>query len=290
MKRISLILIVLSLIISLSGCFKKDLMEGIKVYTTIYPIEYITKYLYEEHALIYTIYPNDVDVFNYQLTDKQLTDFSLGDLFIYNGLSKERDYAIEMLNKNRNLKIIDAAMNMEYSYGIEEVWIDPSNFLMLAQNIKTGFEQYIVNPYLKNEINNNYEGLKIKLSELDAELNLVSKNAKDKYLVVSDNIWLFLEKYDFNIISLEEEDLTPRKIADVKKLAETKQISYIFTKGEKNLNKTITDLVKEYELTIEPLRTATNLTEEDRLERRDFVDLMKENIDLIKKELYENRQ
>ena len=35
---------------------------------------------------------------------------------------------------------------------------------MMTQNIKKGFEEYITNPYLKNEISKNYELLKIDIS------------------------------------------------------------------------------------------------------------------------------
>ena len=53
---------------------------------------------------------------------------------------------------------------MKYTYEIEELWLDPANFLMLAQNIRDGLNEYISNHYLKTEIDNNYEDLKLKLS------------------------------------------------------------------------------------------------------------------------------
>ena len=61
---------------------------------------------------------------------------------------------------NKNLKILDTTLSMEYTNGIEELWLDPSNFLMMAQNIKKGFKEYISNYYLNNDINQNYEKLK----------------------------------------------------------------------------------------------------------------------------------
>jgi zinc transport system substrate-binding protein len=288
MKRLFLGFIVLLMSFSISGCFKKDTMENIDIQTTVYPIEYITSMLYEDNAKIYSIYPDDIDVNQYNLTDKQLTDYSKSGLFIYNGLSKEKNYAIKMLNKNKKLKIIDAAMAIEYEYGNEELWLDPSNFLMLAQNIKNGFKEYITNPYLKNEIDDNYEDLKIKISEVDADLKLVAENAGNKTIVVANDVFLFLEKYGYNVISLEDNDnLTDKKIADVKALINSGTIKYVFTKPNEEVNKTIQGLIDTYKISTLELNTANNLTDDEREEKVDFIQIMNNNIDLLKRELYQ---
>ena len=59
MKKI--ILLLLS-ILCLTGCFKRDTMEGIDIYTTIYPITFITEKLYGEYSNIESIYPNGVNI------------------------------------------------------------------------------------------------------------------------------------------------------------------------------------------------------------------------------------
>ena len=144
--------IVLSIVLLCTGCFKRDSMEDITIYTSVYPIEYITTRLYGDNAEISSIYPNGIIVDKYTLTEKQLDDYSKADLFIFNGLSSEKDYIKPMFSKNKNLKIIDATSSIEYENKMEEIWLDPSNFLMIAQNIKLGFDEYITNQYLLNEI------------------------------------------------------------------------------------------------------------------------------------------
>ena len=100
----------------LTGCTSTASMEDIKIKTTSYPIEYITNVLYNEHAeAIGSIYPDDVDINDYKLTNKQIKDFSNNNMFIYNGESNEPDYAIELLNTNKHIMIIDAAKGMEYT-------------------------------------------------------------------------------------------------------------------------------------------------------------------------------
>ena len=109
------------IILSLSGCFKRDNMEDITIYTTIYPLNYITDYLYGDNAKIYSVYPSGVDVTTYELTNKQIEDYSNNDLFVFNSLDRDRDYAVKMINKNKNLKIIDVALGMETINSIEEL-------------------------------------------------------------------------------------------------------------------------------------------------------------------------
>ena len=171
MKRKLTYLIIAFILIVTTGCsIRRDTMENINIYTTAYPIEYITNYLYGTHSNINSIYPRGVINKNYQLTDIEIKNFSKGDLFIFDGLSKEQGYINTMLKNNRNLKIIDATKTIYYQYGEKEIWLNPSNILMTAKNIKDGLDEYISNKYLKNNIATNYEELKLTISKLEAKI------------------------------------------------------------------------------------------------------------------------
>lgn len=287
MKK-KLLLLISTSCLMLTGCIKNISMENIKIKTTSYPIEYITTSLYGEHAYtIGSIYPDDVDINNYNLTTKQIKDFSNNDLFIYNGASKEPDYAIELLNTNKNIKIIDAAKGMDYSNDIEELWLDPFNFLMLAQNVKTGFYEYITDPYLKEDIQNNYNELNIKLSELDVDFKTSIENAVNKTIVVSNDLFKYLEKYGFTVISLEENgNLNAKIISDAKKLIKDGTIEYIFMKNGEEQNSTIKNIIKDTNVKTETIHTLSNLTEQERDSNKDYLSIMKENIEKLRKELY----
>ena len=172
MKKLTILTLLTIIVINLTGCLKIDSLEDIDIYTTVYPIEYITRCLYGKHSNVYSIYPDGINVDEYSLTDKQIKDYSKASLFIYNGIGKEKEYVIPMFNHNKNIKIIDTTLTLDYENDIAELWLDPSNFLMLAQNIRTGFKEYINNHYLKNEIDENYEQLKLDVSNLDAKLKI----------------------------------------------------------------------------------------------------------------------
>ena len=120
----------------LSGCFKEDVLSNDNVYTTIYPIKYLTDVLYGDTKTIASIYPNGANVSKYELTKKQKEVYSLGSLFVYNGITTEKELAREFLKKNKNILLIDASYNLKYDTDIEELWLSPNNYLMLAKNIK----------------------------------------------------------------------------------------------------------------------------------------------------------
>jgi len=286
MKKVLSLFLIMGCLLT-TGCIKRDSLEDIDIYTTIYPIEYITNRLYGEHSNVFSIYPDGVEVKDYTLTDKQIKDYSKSKMIIFNGLSNEKDYVISMYKHNNNIKIIDTTLSMEYTHSYEELWLDPLNFLMMTQNIRTGFRQYINNHYLKNEIDENYEELKIEISNLDAKIKLMVENASDKTIVVSSDLFKFLEKYNLNVISLEEnETLNDKTKAEVASLIKDKKISYIFLKQGEVANDTILALTKDTNIEFIYLHTLDNLTEEERSTDKDYISIMNENIELLKQEVY----
>lgn len=285
MKK-TIILLILSSIF-LTGCIKRDTLEDIDIYTTIYPIEYITDRLYGSHSNIYSIYPDGVNINDYTLTDKLIKDYSDCSLFVFNGISTEKDYVTSMYQNNKKIKIIDSTLSMEYANGFEELWLNPLNFLMMTQNIKTGFMQYISNHYLKNEIEEKYETLKLEISSLDAKIKLMAENAINKKIVVSNDALKFLEKYDIEVISLDKNSITDKIIANVDKLIKNNTIQYIFMfKGEES-SEEINNLIKDTNVKLLYFNDLANLDEDERKTKEDYISIMNSNVNLLKEELYD---
>lgn len=285
MKKLSIIIFIIGFF--LTGCIKKDNMENINLLTTIYPIEYVAKRLYGENSTISTIYPRSTNINEYQITDKQLKDFSKYGLFIYNGESMERQYATDMLDKNRNLKIIDASYGLSVINSSSDIWLNPSNILMIAQNIKQELTSYINIKSIKEQINDNYNLLKIDISEIETELKTTADNSKDKRIISYDETLLFLEKYGFDVINLTEQGKNKdNNISYAKTLLDKETLSYIFvTEFEKD-----TDLLKElktkYNAKIKTFKIMTTITEEDIDNNEDYLSIMKNNNSLLKEETY----
>lgn len=279
------ILVMTIILISLTGCFKNDSMEDITISTSVYPIEYVVNYLYGEHSTINSIYPSDSEIIDFEITDVLLEQYSDNDLFIFNGLSDEKNYVKPMRKNNKNLKIIDVASNMNLENSIEELWLDPNKLLTIANNIKTGFEEYIDSTYLINEIETNYENLKIELTKLDGNYYSTAKTASNDTIIVSDDAFLFLEKYGIKVISLDEDTVTDKNIADAKELINDGECNYIYIKYGQEKNDTISDVVGGTSVESIELYTMTNLNEVD-TEKSNYIALMNQNLENLKLELY----
>lgn len=288
MKKFIVILNILVISILSTGCFKRDNLEDITIYTTSYPVEYVTNYLYGNHSTIYSIYPNEIDIDKYSLTQKQIEDYSEMDMYIFSGLTNEKDYVSPLFKYNKKLMIIDASQSMSYTYSPNELWLDPSNLLMLALNIKNGLNEYIENHYLKEEIETNYENLKVEISNIDAKFSLMKASTDNTTIVVDDNTFKFLEKYGFTVISLDETTVTEKNISDVTNMIKNGKISYIYTTDIDNLSKTVNNIKEATNVNIIELHTLENLTDNERSEKSDYITIMNENINLLKNELYNN--
>lgn len=289
MKKIKYLIISLVIItLMTTGCFKRDNLEGIEIVTTVYPIEFVTNYLYGEHSIINSIYPDGIDTTTYKLSEKQLKDYSKKKLFIYNRITNDKDIALEFLNRNEDMLIIDATYGMEITYNEEELWLNPSNLLMITQNIKNGLEEYITNSYLEKEIDKKYEEIKVKLSELDAELKLTATNASRKTIVVNSDSLKLLEKYGFEVISLDDTNNTvsDRVISDAIEKINNQQVNHIFLLENKENSEAVEKVISETNVSTYTYRKLDSITDDERNEQVDYFTIMNQNIELLRSELY----
>lgn len=265
--------------LSLSGC-GEDAFVNNDVYTTIYPIEYLTEYLYGEDRNVLSIYPSGADVATYELTDMQKENYSQAGLFVYNGLTNEKELAREFLNNNPELLLIDVSYGLNYEYAIEELWLSPNNYLMLAKNIKNNLIDYTTSTVLKEEIEDRYKEIEEELSFMDAELRSVATEAKsdgNATLVVSSNKLLFLENYGFQVIVLGDE-VNER----VSELFDDGEVSDIYLCDTDSENEFITSLEDEYDANIIQVDTMYTLTDAEASGNKTYLTIMREFIDNIR--------
>lgn len=283
MKKLKFIFIIIIVLFTLTGCFKTDVMDDISITTSIYPIEYVTKVLYGDHCKLESIYPKDTNIENFEITEVLLDNYSNTTLFIFNGLTDEKQYTRYLLNKNRNLKIIDVTSNMQYDYSVEELWLDPNNLLTIANNIKRGFEEYIKSKYLIKEINDNYEKLKIDLTSLDGKFYSTVKNASYSTIIVSDDAFKYLEKYGLKVISLDPDTVKEKTLLEAKKLIQDKECIYLFTKYNQS-SEDIDNFIAETKATKMELFSMSDLSNIN-VENNNYLVLINQNLENLKLEL-----
>ena len=289
MKRVKLFLIPIISLLLFTGCdfLKVDNMEDIDIITTSYPLEFVVKALYGEHSVVKSIFPDGQDTYKYELNDKAIKNFSGEDLFVYIGFGRDKDIAVNLLKNNGKLLLIDGSLGMKPDY-IDELWLNPSNMLMIALNIKNGLDEYINNNYLIKEIDKNYENLKLKLSMLDADLKLTAENGTTKTIVTATKSLNFLKKYGYNIISLDDDNPAIEKtMQEVNKMANTSSIKYIFTLENVADNENVNTILENNKnVSLIKLKRLDSITDAERNNGDDYFSLVQKNIEEIKKETY----
>ena len=284
MKRIKKFILMLILIL-VTGCKETSSMDGIQVLTSTYPLQYVVSELYKDHCTITSLYPMDSEISEFKVTNTLLRNYSSNDLFVFNGLTNESSYVKTMLKENKKIKIIDTTSNINYENSIEELWLDPNNLLTIANNIKKGLSEYIDATYLVNEINDNYNILKINLTSIDGSYYSTVKNASNTTIIVTDDAFKYLEKYGITVISLDKDTATQKDFSLAKEAIEDEECYYIFKKYKEEVNNDVKELIDETNANILELYTMTNLSDIE-IDKINYITLLNENLDNLKKELY----
>lgn len=274
-----ILILALMVFITCSCSIKKDDLEGATIYTTVYPIKYITNYLYGSYSTINSIYPKDCDLNSFKLTKKQIEYYANSNLFIYNGLTNEKEIAKSLINKNKDLLIIDVSYGLNVDNDSEELWLSPKNYLMLAKNIKDNLTNYLTSKYIIEQVNNNYSDFEEKISLMDANLRSIAAQADDKNTIVTNSSTLnFLKDYGFNVISLQDEDnLKEIRLNNIKNKFKSGKYKYILCIDKEINNDVITELVDNYKAQTVIVDSLTLSLDED-----DYFNIMNKFIENIK--------
>ncbi len=249
LKKISILIVILGLLLTLTGCsIKQDELDGAIIYTTEYPVNYLVKQLYGDNAEISSIYPEDCDIDKYSLTTKQIKNYAKGDIFIYNGLTKEKEIAKDLINENGSLYIMDVANGLNLNNDITELWLSPNNYLMLAKNIKDGLQEKVKNKFTIDSIDTKYKDFEERISLMDASLHNLGKDAKENgnnIIVSANSTFKFLEAYGFEVVALDNEE-KETKIESIKTNFKDKKYKYILLLDSDEETDLIKDLVDNY--------------------------------------------
>lgn len=285
MRIIKSLCILLLVGLLLTGCLKKDSMDDADIIVTTYPIKYLVENIYGFNSKVSSIYPTDVDTDTYSLSKKQIKKYSSNDVFVYNGLTDEKTYAASLLNNNEYIKIIDVSKGITFKYNEEELWLSPSNYLMLAQNIKESLLGYTNATILKQEIEKYYDELKLNISMIDANLKVIAENSNNTTIIVGNDLFKFLEKYGFKVLSVEERENQKSDFQEAKNLITNKSNSYVFVL-EKNANDENILKLKNAGANVITIKSLKNLTSDEEKNDYDYQQYMNTFIDDLKMEVY----
>ena len=259
----------------------KDDLDEATIYTTVYPINFLVNYMYGDYAKsIESIYPSDCDLNTYEIPEKKLKEYANAELFIYNGLTNEKNIAKSLVNTNKNLIIIDASYRLNLENNTTELWLSPNNFLMLAKNIKDKLTENLKNKSTIDGVNSKFNNFEERISTMDASLHAIGKEAslKGKNTIIASNSSLkFLNNYGFNVIALDDEDyFTPAKLLMLKNSFLSGRYKNLLVADTDKSNELVNELSSKYKASIIDVNTMTLSLEND------YFDIMATFIENVK--------
>ncbi len=301
MKKIYAVLILI--IITFTACSNKDISdkaENSTIYTSIYPISYITTNIVGDKFEVENIIPNDSDAHSWEPTPKDMANMEDAKLIFVNGLEMEGwlDSLSSVINMdkvyevNKGIDLIKIDEGEKESHEGHEhgefdphIWLSIKNMKIIASNV---YEK-VVDLDKKNEgyYKENYDDLIKKLDNLDKEYSLELEKYSGKSIVVPHEAFGYLSK-DYNLVQIPIEGLNSEtepdlgKVAEIVNLAKNKEVKGIFYEynSSDKISKTIANEIGGQVL---PLYTAETITEKQISEKKDYITMMQENLkNLIK--------
>jgi len=282
MKKFFSIILLGFMLFFITGCNE---LEDATIYSTVYPIQYLAETLYGNHSNISQIYPDGADVKNYEINDKLIDKFSKGSLFLYNGTTDEKQIAKTLVNERKKLKIIDVAYSLKYKFGVEELWLSPSNYLMLASNLRDGLKEQIGTKYVNEEIEEKYHKLEETLSTMDAEIRSIAKNAKKRNqntIIVSSNVFQFLKDYGFEVVSLEDYETNTASLNTLKNQFKSGTYKYILAKEIDENNERVSEIRSQCGGNVVTVPMMHTLSEERKKNNDNYLSIMNQFIENLK--------
>lgn len=303
--------IILSLLLIISiffvGCSKESSTEKQKsgkltVYTTIFPLKDFAQKIGGSYVDVEAIYPPGADSHTYEPSQKQTVSIAKADLFVYNGAGLEpfvdkledslKKENVTIVNASEGLPLIAASEKEHEEHEEHEehdqdphVWLDPSLAAKQAEIIKNALIK--LQPAHKDEFEKNYKALKKQLDDLDEAFQATVNTAKTKEVLVSHAAYGYWEhRYGIKQIAVAglsaSEEPSQKKLVEIAQLAKEHQLEYILF--ETFATPKVAEVVqKETGTKILRLNHLATISEEDEKKNKDYITLMRENLETLKK-------
>lgn len=275
------------------------------IYTTIYPIQFLTSEIGAEHVVVKNLIPPGSDAHSFEPDSQTMMDIARGNAFIYTGVGME-NFAEKVQNslENEKVKFYEAAKGIDipvsnvgeheeetehHDHGNVDphIWLDPLYTLDMAENIKE--DLIALKPDAKDEFEKNFAGLKEELLSLHQHFEEVTSSAKSKEFVVSHAAYGYWEKrYRLKQIAISglspNQEPSQKDLKEIIEKAKSDNIHYIMF--EKNVNTKVAKVVQEQiGADVLYLYNLESLTPEQMEDNETYLSLMKENIKSLQKAL-----
>lgn len=294
MKRLLVFLLLIAIIFT--GCTEnKDALneeeDKLIVYASFYPLYFLADEIGGDYIYLKSVIPNGVDSHHYEPTVDQLRELSDAEVFIYNGANFE-----SWVNKLIG-SIVDESITINASQycdlivedGVTDphLWLDPENMIKIGEAIKDKFVE--LDDENKEYYEENYADLKERLEELDRKyFEQLEEKSMDSIIVSHKAFGYMGRRYGFSQIPVAgispEQEPSPKTIANILDLVKDEDYKYIFLETLAS-PKTVDIIADEAGLETLVLNPIEGLTDEDIENGKDYISIMEENLENLKKAL-----
>lgn len=303
-KKSSILIIVLAIIVSISGCTKNAEVEmqgdqagKIKVYTSFYAMYDFVKKIGGDKISLTNIVPSGTEPHDWEPTPKDIAGIQKADVLIYNGAGME-GWIDKVLKSSANKKtiVIEASkgIKLEGNSGKEEalqydphVWLNPMNAKKQMEIIKDGLAE--ADSENREYFEKNFFEYSNKLDELDGEYKRTVSSLKKKDVIVAHQAFGYLcNAYGLKQIAIEglnaDSEPTPAKMSSISKFAKENNVKTIFFE-EMVSPKVAKAIAKEIGASTDKLNPLEGLTKEEIKAGKEYFSVMRDNLAAIKKAL-----
>ena len=312
-KRITAIIILLLFSMVLPGCtggsgkpidqsMQTKADKGrMKIYASFYPMYFLASEIAGDKAEVITMVPAGAEPHDWEPTPKMIIELNKADMLVYNGAEMEVwiDNILPNIDSDRT-KIVDASEGIELLESEEHedeghehgrydphIWVSPIRAMQQAQTIYDALVE--VDPANSEYYGKNKIELDSKLTKLGKDIWDASKSFKSNIIVVSHEAFgYFANDYGFKQVAIRgvnpQEEPSPSKMAELVRECREKNVKYIFF--EKLTSPKLSEtLAREVGAETLVLNDAAGLSEEDIKSGKDYITVMYENLENLKKAL-----
>ena len=287
--------IILICIFILSGCGKAE-SDKKTVVTTVFPPYDFVKQIAGDSIDVKLLLKPGGDLHSYEPTPQDIKTISECDLFICTG-GENDSWAKNIIEASENKNILtmmdcvdvikDTHDNHE-SYD-EHVWTSPENAIKISKKICE--ELCNIVPENAEFYKSNLDLYISKLNELDLKIQDITNNSKRLELIFADPFAMiyFAKKYDLECFSAfhgcsGEAEADPKTVASLIERINKDNIPVVLY-GEFS-NQTMADTISDATGAEKMLfHSCHNLTKEDFASGKTYIDIMYENLDVLKEAL-----
>jgi zinc transport system substrate-binding protein len=281
---------------------------GINIYASFYPIYFLASEIVGDKGTVISMVPAGAEPHDWEPSPKMVIELSKADMLIYNGVGMEPWIDKIMPNIDRNkTKIVDASVGIEllksaeheeeeeeengesHEHGIYDphIWVSPIRALQQAQTIYEALVK--IDPANTKYYGENINQLNLKLTKLDKDIRDATKSFKSNVIVVSHEAFgYFANDYWLEQIAITginpQAEVSSQKMIELTRICRDKDVKYIFFEKltSPELSETLAGEVGAGTLV---LNDAAGLNLEDMKSEKNYITVMYENLENLKKAL-----